>query len=222
MKPAVLIAIIVVFLIPVVAVIATHTSSTNSPAVTPTPSASASASPAYTIPDDAVTATQVMLQTDKGNITLNLYPDIAPLAVRNFVTLGKRGYYNGTYFHRIMESFMIQGGDPTGTGSGGQSIYGTGFATETGNKKFVQGTLGMARTSDPNSNGSQFFIVTKSAQPSLDGQYTVFGQVADPASQTVVDAIAGTPTTLQNPSDPTSEQSVPSVKIHITGFQIIQ
>jgi len=115
---------------------------------------------------------------------------------------------------------MIQGGDPTGTGTGGSSIYGSGFATEAnGSKQFHKGTLGMARTSDPNSNGSQFFIVTQTDQPSLNGQYTVFGQVSDDASMAVVQAIATVPTDT-NPS--TGEQSVPKEQVHITGFEIIQ
>ncbi len=218
MKPSTLVIIAVVLLIPVIAFFATRDSSTNSsPVTTPTPSPSATG---YTAPADAVSATKVVLKTDKGNITIDLFPDVAPLAVKNFVTLGKSGYYTNTFFHRIMKDFMIQGGDPTGTGSGGSSIYGTGFKTETNSaKQFHKGTLGMARTSDPNSNGSQFFIVTATDQPSLNNQYTVFGQVDDDASMAVVTAIASVPTTT-NPN--TGENSVPSVQVHVTGFDIIQ
>jgi len=220
MKPSVLIGVVIVFLIPIVALVVTHSSNPSTVTASPSPSPTPTN---YTVPADAVSATKVTLQTDKGNITLDLFPDTAPLAVRNFVTLGKRGYYNGTFFHRILQTFMIQGGDPTGTGTGGQSIYGQGFATELGSRKFTAGSLGMARTADPNSNGSQFFIVTEGPQTQLDGQYTLFGQVDDAASMAVVTAIAATPTTCGAQScDSGAEQSVPTQQIHITGFQIIQ
>jgi peptidyl-prolyl cis-trans isomerase A (cyclophilin A) len=214
MKPTTLAAIIVVLLIPIGILIATRQPSTNTTAVTsPTPSTDT-----YTDPSDAVTATKVTLTTDKGDIVLNLYPDKAPMSVKNFVTLGKRGYYNGTFFHRIVADFMIQGGDPTGTGSGGESIWGKGFKTETTDLQFHKGTLGMARSSSLTSNGSQFFIVTKTDQPSLNGQYTVFGQVADDASQAVVDTISAVPVS----ASPSGENSKPSEQIHVTGFTIIQ
>ena len=114
-----------------------------------------------------------------GIITAELYPDIAPATVENFVNLVKKGFYNGLIFHRVIPGFMIQGGDPDGTGMGGPgySIKGefksNGFAN---NLKHERGVLSMARTSDPNSAGSQFFIMVKDASY-LDGQYASFGKV---------------------------------------------
>lgn len=160
-------------------------SSTETVTSTPVPSTTSSA---VTVPADAVSAHQIKLSTTKGDILLNLYPEDAQLAVQNFVTLGTRGYYNGTIFHRVIANFMNQGGDPTGTGSGGESIYGKIFKTELNNHKFIAGSLGGARTSAMNTNGSQFFI-NAAAYPSLDGQYTQFGQTADDASLAVVQAI---------------------------------
>lgn len=176
------------------------------------PSPSNDANSNLVSPTDAVIASKVILKTSKGDINLDLYPDAAPIAVKNFVTLGKRGYYNDVIFHRVIKDFMIQAGDPTGTGTGGESIYGTPFAVEQNQYKYVPGTLGMAKTLDPVSNGSQFFIVTEQDQPSLDGGYTIFGQ-ADEASMAVVKAIAAVPTDSND--KPTSE-------VKITGFEIVQ
>src|ERR1044072_9746699 len=111
MKPTTLAIIIVILLIPIIALMFTNRSnSTNSGTASPTPSA-------VTTPDDAVSARKVVLSTTEGDITLNLFPDDAPAAVKNFVTLGKRGYYDNLVFHRVIKDFMIQSGDPTGTGS---------------------------------------------------------------------------------------------------------
>lgn len=120
----------------------------------------------------------VILETTQGKITLELFPKIAPKAVENFVTHVKNGYYNGVLFHRIIKGFMIQSGDPTGTGRGGESIWKKPFANEyapnvTFNKK---GILAMAKTSAPVSQGSQFFI-TVNPTPHLNGGYTIFGEV---------------------------------------------
>ena len=120
----------------------------------------------------------VVLQTNQGNIELKLYPKLAPLAVENFVTHVKNGYYNGVIFHRVIKGFMIQGGDPQGTGMGGESIWHKGFKNEYApnlvfNKPFL---LAMANRSSPNTNGSQFFITT-AATPHLNGGYTIFGEV---------------------------------------------
>ena len=119
----------------------------------------------------------VVLETTQGNITLELFPDIAPLAVENFVTHVKNGYYNGIIFHRIIKGFMIQGGDPTGTGRGGSCIWGKPFKDEfapnvTFNRK---GILAMANAG-PSTNGSQFFI-TVAPTPWLNGRHTIFGEV---------------------------------------------
>ncbi len=119
----------------------------------------------------------VVLQTSKGDITLKLYPKVAPLAVKNFITLVKRGYYNHTIFHRIIKNFMIQGGDPTGTGRGGESIWHKPFKDEfkQGYTFDKAGILAMANAG-PNTNESQFFITTKPAGW-LNGNYTIFGKV---------------------------------------------
>jgi len=119
-----------------------------------------------------------VIETALGSFKLRFYPDAAPKAVENFKGLAKKGYYNGVIFHRVIDGFMIQGGDPEGTGSGGQSIWGKPFGIETAPKyKFNRkGLLAMAKTSDPISQGSQFFI-TLGACTHLDGQYTIFGEV---------------------------------------------
>ena len=128
----------------------------------------------------------VVLETNQGNIELELFSDIAPLAVENFTTHIKNGYYNNLTFHRIIKNFMIQGGDPTGTGRGGKSIWGKVFKNEYGpNIVFDKaGILAMANAG-PNTNGSQFFI-TVAPTPWLNGGYTIFGKVVDKTSLDVV------------------------------------
>ena len=111
---------------------------------------------------------------NKGNIKIELYPEIAPNTVNNFISLIKKGYYDGLIFHRIIRGFMIQGGDPRGTGMGGE-FSANGF---TNDLKHTEGVLSMARTMDPNSAGSQFFLMT-SVSPHLDGQYAAFGKVIE-------------------------------------------
>ncbi|KAJ9130939.1 Peptidyl-prolyl cis-trans isomerase [Coniochaeta hoffmannii] len=122
-------------------------------------------------------AQNVLLETSMGPITLELYTPHAPKTVRNFVTLCSRGYYDSTIFHRIIPSFMIQGGDPTGTGRGGQSIYGDKFEDEISPelKHTGAGVVSMANAG-PDTNGSQFFI-TLAPTPWLDGKHTIFGRV---------------------------------------------
>ncbi|KAG8632007.1 hypothetical protein KVT40_001147 [Elsinoe batatas] len=122
-------------------------------------------------------AQEVLLETSLGAITVELYTNHAPRTVKNFTTLASRGYYNGTIFHRIIPSFMIQGGDPTGTGRGGASMYGEKFEDEISPelKHTGAGVLSMAN-SGPNTNGSQFFI-TLAPTPWLDGKHTIFGRV---------------------------------------------
>jgi len=120
----------------------------------------------------------VVLQTTQGNIKLELYSDVAPLAVENFMTHVKNGYYNGIAFHRIIKNFMVQGGDPTESGRGGESIWGKPFKDEFKNKLFDStGILAMANAG-PSTNGSQFFITT-APTPWLNGYHTIFGKVAD-------------------------------------------
>ncbi|KAF2202121.1 putative peptidyl prolyl cis-trans isomerase [Delitschia confertaspora ATCC 74209] len=122
-------------------------------------------------------ATDVALETTVGKIVVELYNDHAPKTCKNFATLAQRGYYNGTIFHRIIPNFMIQGGDPTGTGRGGASIYGEKFEDEIRSelKHTGAGILSMAN-SGKDTNGSQFFI-TLAPTPWLDGKHTIFGRV---------------------------------------------
>ena len=121
----------------------------------------------------------ITIETNEGVIKAELYPEIAPNTVNNFVSLAGTGFYNGTIFHRVIPGFMIQGGDPQGTGMGGPGysikgeFSGNGFPN---NLKHTRGVLSMARAMNPNSAGSQFFIMVEDA-PHLDGQYAAFGKV---------------------------------------------
>jgi len=128
--------------------------------------------------------TNATLHTNKGSISVELFDDDAPKTVANFTKLAADGFYDGVVFHRVIPDFMIQGGDPTGTGSGGPGYK---FEDEINPNKVVRGALAMAN-SGPNTNGSQFFIVTADACPWLDGKHTVFGRVSD--GMDVVDAIS--------------------------------
>jgi peptidyl-prolyl cis-trans isomerase B (cyclophilin B) len=128
---------------------------------------------------------QLELDTTLGKITLDMLPDVAPGHVRNLLGLAKIGYYDGLGFHRVIKGFMIQGGCPEGTGSGGPGYT---IPAEFNATKHVAGVVSMARTSDPDSGGSQFFICLEAA-PHLDRQYTAFGRTADAASLAVVKAI---------------------------------
>jgi len=116
------------------------------------------------------------LDVKGGRVTIQLRPDLAPNHVNQIKTLVRRGFYDGTVFHRVIEGFMAQGGDPTGTGTGGSDL--DNIRAEFTNAKFVRGTCGMARSQSPNSANSQFFIMFEPA-PHLNGQYTVWGQVTD-------------------------------------------
>jgi peptidylprolyl isomerase len=139
-----------------------------------------------------VKSTTVILETNQGNIELTLFADKAPKTVENFVGLVKKGYYNGLIFHRVIKGFMIQGGDPTGTGSGGTSLWGADFADEI-NPELVfdkQGVLAMANRG-PDTNGSQFFITTQPT-PWLNGHHTIFGVVSQ--GYDAVAKIESTPT----------------------------
>ncbi|KUP06121.1 peptidylprolyl isomerase [Bacillus coahuilensis m2-6] len=164
---------------------------------------------------DQTSIMKAEMTTNKGTIVIELYPEQAPKAVENFVTLSKNGYYNGLIFHRVIDSFMIQGGDPLGNGTGGESAFGGSFEDEFSRELYnFRGALSMAN-SGPNTNGSQFFIVQAPAvdedmleqmkeagypqeaidgyedlggTPWLDGRHTVFGQVIE--GMNVVDDIA--------------------------------
>ena len=136
-------------------------------------------------PNKTYTAT---IDTTAGEIKLELYPKDAPHHVNSWVFLARDGFYDGVIFHRVIKDFMIQGGDPTGTGTGGPGYT---FEDEFNDHKIVRGALAMANAG-PNTNGSQFFIVTTEAAPWLDGKHTVFGQVV--SGMETVDAIEGLPT----------------------------
>ena len=134
---------------------------------------------------------QAVIKTDKGDIVLELYPDVAPVTVASFLHLARTGFYNGTRFHRVEPGFVIQGGDPkskdpnaTDVGTGGPGYY---LPAEFNSRKHETGTLAMARSSSPDSGGSQFYICL-APQPNLDGQYTVFGKVV--SGMNVVNSIA--------------------------------
>jgi cyclophilin family peptidyl-prolyl cis-trans isomerase len=128
--------------------------------------------------------TDATLQTNHGAIAVELFDDDAPKTVENFLKLARDGFYDGVIFHRVIPDFMSQGGDPTGTGSGGPGYQ---FEDEFNEPKVARGALAMANAGR-NTNGSQFFIVTTEAAPWLDGKHTVFGRVTD--GMDVVDAIS--------------------------------
>lgn len=120
-----------------------------------------------------VKQTAVITLEKGGEIKIEFYPEDAPKTVENFVTLARKGFYDGLTFHRVVPGFVVQGGDPKGNGTGGPGYT---IKAEFNKRKHVRGTVAMARAQDPNSAGSQFYI-TFGPQPGLDGQYTVFGQV---------------------------------------------
>lgn len=176
-----------------------------------------------------------VMKTNKGDITIKLFPEAAPKTVKNFIELSKQGYYDGIIFHRVIPDFMIQGGDPTGTGMGGESIYGEKFEDEFSNSVFnLRGALSMANAG-PNTNGSQFFIVQNKNVPAnmttqlegagfpeevveaykgggtpwLDFRHTVFGHVIEGLD--IVDDIAGV---KRGPQDkPVTDVVIESIEI---------
>ena len=140
---------------------------------------------------------EATMRTSEGTVVIELFDDDAPKTVENFVKLSRDGFYDGVIFHRVIPDFMIQGGDPTGTGTGGPGYQ---FEDEINDHKVERGALAMANAG-PNTNGSQFFIVTTEATPWLDGKHTVFGRVTD--GMEVADAISAVPTDSQDkPRDP--------------------
>jgi cyclophilin family peptidyl-prolyl cis-trans isomerase len=143
------------------------------------------------------------MNTSLGTIALEFFDDDAPKTVENFRKLSSEGFYDGITFHRVIPDFMIQGGCPEGTGTGGPGYT---FEDEFNQRKIVRGALAMANAG-PNTNGSQFFIVTVDSAPWLDGKHTVFGQVT--AGMDAVDAIEGTPTGAgDRPLDPPTIESI--------------
>ena len=137
---------------------------------------------------------QIVLDTNMGQIKLDMLPGVAPGHAGNMLGLAKIGFYDNLTFHRVINGFMIQGGCPEGTGTGGPGYT---INAEFNPTKHEPGVLSMARTNDPNSAGSQFFICLE-AQPGLDNQYTVFGRTADPESLAVVKKIGAVPTGAQD------------------------
>src|SRR3954452_15535169 len=146
------------------------------------------------------------LQTNHGAIEVELFDEDAPKTVENFRKLAADGYYNGVIFHRVIKDFMIQGGDPTGTGTGGPGYT---FEDEINDNKVVRGALAMANAG-PNTNGSQFFIVTTGAAPWLDGKHTVFGRVT--SGMEAVDSIEGTKTGAQD--RPVEDAVIERLEVH--------
>ncbi len=152
----------------------------------------------------AMDAINVVLETNQGNIEIKLFPDTAPKACENFTKLVEKGYYNGIIFHRVIKQFMIQGGDPTGTGMGGESIWGKPFSDEFKDGIVFDrpGILAMANAG-PETNGSQFFITTIPT-PWLNGRHTIFGEVV--SGYDVVQKIESTAVNSQD--KPTKEQKI--------------
>jgi cyclophilin family peptidyl-prolyl cis-trans isomerase len=146
---------------------------------------------------------QATMNTSEGTITIELFDEDAPKTVANFKKLAGDGFYDGLIFHRVIRDFMIQGGCPQGTGTGGPGYT---FEDEINDHKVVRGALAMANAG-PDTNGSQFFIVTADEAAWLDGKHTVFGQVVD--GMDVVDKIEGTPTDARDrPQDDVRMESV--------------
>lgn len=167
--------------------------------------------------DSAVDEVAV-IETTKGKLVLEFWPDVAPKTVANFKKLAKDGFYDGTAFHRIIAGFMAQGGDPLTKDLSKEAMWGTGdpgykIPAEFNDRKHTRGVISMARSMDPNSAGSQFFLMLGTA-PHLDNQYTAFGKVVD--GEKTLAAIAGTsvvPNSQGEPSKPTERVEIKSVKI---------
>jgi cyclophilin family peptidyl-prolyl cis-trans isomerase len=158
------------------------------------------------------TYSQAIIKTSLGNITVKFYGSDSPVTVNNFLNLAKAGFYNGTKFHRVIKDFMIQGGDPLSKGTD-SSVWGTGgpgyqFNDEFNSHKLVLGSLAMAN-SGANTNGSQFFIVTASSTPWLDGHHTNFGEVVSGIE--VVKSIETTPTDIND--RPVTDVTIDSVEL---------
>jgi cyclophilin family peptidyl-prolyl cis-trans isomerase len=147
--------------------------------------------------------TNATLHTNRGAIAVELFDDDAPKTVANFVKLAGDGFYDGVIFHRVIPDFMIQGGDPTGTGTGGPGYT---FEDEINEQRVVRGALAMANAG-ADTNGSQFFVVTTEAAPWLDGKHTVFGRVTE--GMDVVDAISAVDTDANDkPREPVTIERV--------------
>ena len=152
-----------------------------------------------------------VIDTSAGEIRVELWPDLAPQTVGNFVGLAEQGYYDGTVFHRIIKQFMVQGGCPEGSGRGGPGYT---FADEINERLLVRGTLAMANAG-PSTNGSQFFIVTGPRGVSLPPNYSLFGQVTD-GLDTAIAAIAATADQTEASEAPTTPVIIESITINET------
>ena len=150
--------------------------------------------------------TQATLHTNHGPVAVELFDEDAPKTVDNFLKLARDGFYDGLTFHRVIKDFMIQGGDPEGTGTGGPGYT---FEDEINDHKVERGALAMANAG-PNTNGSQFFVVTTESAPWLDGKHTVFGRVS--AGMEAVDAIEGVETGAQD--RPVEPVVIERVEVH--------
>lgn len=182
-----------------------------------------SSAPTATIDPDAPNPVVTIEMENGGIIKIELYPSVAPNTVNNFLSLVNAGFYNGTIFHRVIPNFMVQGGDPEGTGYGGPGYQ---IAGEFSNNNFdntlkhTRGVISMARGGNPynpasayNTAGSQFFIVVADAYPSLDGDYAAFGKVIE--GMDVIDAIVATPTDAND--KPLEEQRIKTVTAETYG-----
>lgn len=163
--------------------------------------------------DTATTDEVAVIKTSEGTMVAELWPDVAPKTVENFKKLAKDGFYNGTAFHRVIKGFMIQGGDPLTKDASQESMWGTGgpgysIKAEFNDKSHRRGVLSMARSQDPDSAGSQFFICHADV-PRLDHQYTTFGQLIK--GEDVLDKIANTPT--HPPDRPDKRINIDSITI---------
>jgi peptidyl-prolyl cis-trans isomerase B (cyclophilin B) len=142
---------------------------------------------------------QVKLETNRGDITIDMWPDVAPGHVKNLLGLAKIGYYDGLSFHRIIKGFVIQGGCPVGNGTGGPGYT---IKAEFNPRPHEAGVISMARTQDPDSAGSQFFLCLEKV-PYLDNQYTVFGKAADSESISIIKTIGDSKTgSMDRPVEP--------------------
>jgi len=164
--------------------------------------------------DEKTDVTQAVIKTNLGDITVKFYNEDSPKTVSNFVSLAESGFYNGTKFHRVIKDFMIQGGDPLSKDNALKARWGTGgpgyqFTDEINSHKIVQGSLAMANPG-PNTNGSQFFIVTAQATPWLDGKHTNFGEVT--AGMDVVLKIENVQT--EGPDRPVEDVIIESIELN--------
>jgi peptidyl-prolyl cis-trans isomerase B (cyclophilin B) len=160
-----------------------------------------------------------VIETSKGRVVIEFWPEVAPQTVENFKKLARSGFYDGTAFHRIIDGFMAQGGDPLTKDETKETLWGTGdpgykIKGEFSEKKHVRGVISMARSNDPDSAGSQFFLMFGPA-PALDGKYAAFGTMI--AGEETLQAIAATPVTMSRGG----EMSKPTERVGITSVKIV-